>query len=318
MTAAAPTPGADRPDKKSTKQAFDRFFVGLFALALTLVLSGVGAFVYLRASSPLTLLSQSDRPIAAATAFVPDRTAFSVSLLARPERLIALQQAMASPASRQQFQADVAELKQTVRSLTGLDYDEDIQPWLGEEITFAFTEADLDIDASNGDQPGYLLALEIAPGQQRQAQSFLLTLWQQRSFAGSAPQSQQISGVRVLSVPSDSGNTGGTSQGRSLQRGQPPFNLTAASALVGDRFVLFSNDVRVLQRSIRSAQTAQTLAQSAEYRAAVAKLPDPRVGLAYFDAAALFGEQLEGAPSESLSSPDDSSRPKRDASRVSR
>lgn len=274
MAAAAQTSGANRSGQAPARQ----FFIGLFALTLSLVIAGVGVFFVLQAKSPLTLLNQSDRPIAAATVFIPARSPFSLSLLTRPERLIALQQAVASPVERQPFLDEVDQIKQTLKTTTGLDYDQDIQPWMGEEITFAVTVSDLDGDSQNGEQPGYLLAIEIAPERQQQAQEFLQLLWQRRSLAGQVPVSEQTSGVRILFA-----------QGAANQS-----NLMAATALVGDQFVLFANDAQVLRQSIRSAQTAQNLAQNAAYRQSVSQLPEPRVGLAYFDVRALSRQSTDG------------------------
>lgn len=273
MAAAAQTSGANRSGQAPARQ----FFIGLFALALSLIIAGVGVFFVLQAKSPLTLLNQSDRPIAAATVFIPARSPFSLSLLTRPERLIALQQAVASPVERQPFLDEVDQLKQTLKTATGLDYDQDIQPWMGEEVTFAVTVSDLDSDRQNGELSGYLLAIEIAPERQQQAQEFLQLLWQRRALAGQVPVSEQVSGVRILYA-----------QGASNQS-----DVTAATALVGEQFVLFANDAQVLRQSIRSAQTAQNLAQNAAYRQSVSQLPEPRVGLAYFDAKALLRQSTD-------------------------
>lgn len=275
MAAAAQTSGANR----SAHAPARRFFIGLLVLALSSVIAGVSVFFVLQAKSPLTLLNQSDRPIAAATVFIPARSPFSLSLLTRPERLIALQQAVASPAERQPFLDEVDQIKQTLKTTTGLDYDQDIQPWMGEEISFAVTTFDLDSDSQNGEQSGYLLAIEIAPERQQQAQAFLQLLWQRRALAGQVPVSEQSSGVRMLFSP----------------RASTQSDLTAATALVGDQFVLFANEPQVLRQSIRSAQTSQNLGQNAAYRQSVSQLPEPRVGLAYFDAKALLQSSISGS-----------------------
>ncbi|WP_170943945.1 DUF3352 domain-containing protein [Leptolyngbya sp. BC1307] len=286
MTAAAQPP--DRPSRT--------FAVGLLAVVLVVLSIGIGGFWYMTTNSPLSLLSGGDRPIAAATAFVPARSPFALSLLTRPERLIALQQAIASPDQRRPTHREISQLKQSLLENTGLDYDRDIQPWVGSEITFALTDRDLDFDSANGQQPGYLLALEIAPGQQLQARNFLQTLWQQQSLTtGNPPGSQQISGVRILyDLPGSQRLTTETSRSRSQLKGRPP-SLIAASALVGNQFVIFANDVRVLQRSIRATQTAANLAQNRAYRQAIAQLPTQRIGLAYFNAAEL-GKIGSGEP----------------------
>ncbi len=292
MTAAAQDPEEKlekqpppKPEKQPDGRVSRTFAVGLLAAVLTILAAGIGGFGYLTANSPLTLLTGGDRPIAAATAFVPARSPFALSLLTPPERLIALQQALALPEQRRQTRREISQIEQSLIENTGLDYSRDIQPWVGDEITFALTDRDLDLDSANGQQPGYLLALEIAPGQQQQAREFLQLLWQQQSLAGNPPRSQTISGVRLLYDDPPS------SQQLSRLNGKPP-TLTAASALAGDQFVIFANDIRVLRRSIRTAQTATNLVQNRAYRQAANHLPQQRIGLAYLNTADL--EDISG------------------------
>lgn len=256
MTAAA--------QNSSALRSIRPFLVGLLAVLVTLVTAGVGGFWYLMANGPLTLQSGGDRPIAAATVFVPAQSPLTLSLLTRPERIVAFQQAVIDPSQRQQARREIDQIKQSLLDNTQVDYDGDIQPWIGNEITFAFTDRDLDSDKA-GQQPGYLTILEIAPERQQQAREFLQLFWQRQSLANGPPRSEYVSGVRML-----------------YASGQPS---AVASALVGSQFVMFANDVRVLRRSIQVAQTAANLAQDRAYRTAVAQLPPERLGLAYVDTA---------------------------------
>ncbi|MEL6552983.1 MAG: DUF3352 domain-containing protein [Cyanobacteria bacterium J06621_11] len=270
-TATARASAASGPDRFG-KKFRNVLLVGSLCL---LLLGGVG-FAYLRAMSPLTLLSGSRRPIAAATAFVPQKSLFTFSLLAPPDELIDLQQAVVPPESRAQAREEISRVQQNLLQATGLSYERDIQPWLGSEITFAYTDLDVDQEAANGQQPGRFLILEIAPGQQPLAKSFLQLFWQQQVLAGNPASVQQVNGIRILS-------------GRSA-------GITTASALVGEQFVMFASDVSVLRHSFQSAQTAKNLAQSAEYRRQVAELPAARIGLAYFDTQLFLPERAAGAP----------------------
>lgn len=269
MTAAAQDLKAERLNRRFFASSF---FLGLLAFAFVLLVAGGGGFAYLTANSPLALLSGGDRPIAAATAFVPADSPATFSLLTKPEKLLTLQQAIAAPEQRQQAQREADQLKQSLLKNTGLDYDQDIQPWVGNELTFAVADTDLDVDSSNGQQLGYLLAIEIAADKQQQAREFLQLFWQRQTLKGRLPKSEQMSGVRVLYRTAENAES-----------------LTAATALVGDSFILFANDLRVLHRSIQVAQTAANLAQNRAYRQAVAQLPASRLGLAYLDLAALRG-----------------------------
>ncbi|MGB7488430.1 MAG: DUF3352 domain-containing protein [Phormidesmis sp.] len=261
MTGIAATPD-------SAASRFGRRFGRIVLIgSVVFLLAGIAGFSYLRINSSLALLGGSDRPIAAASAFVPAESPFTVSLLIEPERLVALSQAVVHPDQRSQARSEIEQVQQHFQQITGLSYERDIQPWLGQEITFACTEMDLDRDLENGQQPGYLSIFEIAPGRYEQAQSFLQLFWQRQAIAGKLPAYQTVSGVKILA-----------SQDAQVA------SLTAASALVGRQFVMFANDERVLRSSIRAAQTAQNLAQSPAYRQRVAALPDQRVALAYLDA----------------------------------
>jgi len=274
MSAAVPTSEADRVSPK--RAGGGRSFLGVLAAIVCglLLLGGLG-FSYLQANSPLGLFAGSEGPIAAATVFVPSRSPFTISLLAKPERFIALQQAVTDPSEREQARREIAQVQQTLFQSTGLDYERDIQPWAGDEITYAYVDKDLDQDATNGQQPGYFLAIEIAPSRQLQAQSFLQLFWQQQSLLGNMPKSQTISGVRVLSGAAIA------------ETGRGAANLSTVTALVGNQFVMLANDVRVVRRSIRASQTTQNLAQNLAYRQAVDTLPPQRVGLAYLDTSLL-------------------------------
>ncbi len=245
-------------------------YVGWLAIASLLILLGIGGFFYLRSNSPLSLLEGSDRPIAAAALFVPNQSPFSVSLLTRPDRLAAFVQSLEEPEQRPQTLEEIEQVKQQFLGTTGLDqvgldYEQTIRPWIGDEVTFALVSADLEVDPLNGQRPGYLAAIEIAPGHQRQAKEFLQQFWQQQALDGNTPNSEKISGIRILSATS--------------ARSQ----AIKATALVGDQFILLANDVRVLRRSIQVAQTTENAAQNLVYRKTAAALTKARVGLAYFD-----------------------------------
>lgn len=259
------------------------FFIGLAAIALMLLTAGIGAFWYLTANGPLALLNRGDRAIAAATAFVPARAPFAFSLLTNPDKLIARQQAVPNTDPQQVLEI-ARKIEQSVFRESLLDYELDIRPWVREEITVAIAQSDLD-DAS-GAQPGYLLALEIAPGQSKLAKESLQRFWQMQSLGGDRFGSEQLNGARLLYSLSDSRLSG--SSERPLGR---------ASALVGNQYVLFANDERVIRRSLRAAETATNLVQSRAYRGAADELPQNRLGLISFDVAALAA--MDGTAQES-------------------
>ena len=265
----------------TAKPASRAFFVGLLSIALMLIFTGIGAFWYLTANSPLSLLDSGNRPIAAATAFVPENTSATFSLLTNPEKLIALQQALPGKAREQVIDAS-EQIEQGFFKDSPLDYDLDIQPWAGDEVTVALTDLDLDFDDANGQQPGYLLAIEIDPERSQQARESLQLFWQRQSLAGNRPESKQLSGVRILY------------SGRDSKRNPPP--IGTATALIGNQFVLFANDLHVIQSSLRATETATNLAQNRAYRKAADKLPQDRLGLAYLNTSGITSQTQGKAP----------------------
>ena len=276
MVAATKTAGSSRSGSGFWS---NRLYVGWLAIASLLFLFGVGGFFYLRSNSALSLLEGSDRPIAAATLFVPSQSPFALSLLTQPEQLATFVQSLEAPEQRPQTLEEIEQVKQRLLEETGLDrtglgYEQLILPWIGDEVTFALVSADLDLNPLNGKQLGYLTAVEIAPNRQQQAREFLQLFWQQQALAGSTPSSEKISGVRILSAASAQSQSAQSQSARSPE--------IRATALVGDQFILLANDVRVLQHSLQVAQSAKNLAQNLAYRNAAA-LPKARVGLAYFD-----------------------------------
>jgi len=66
--------------------------------------------------------------------------------------------AWGSSGQRRRARQELNQLKTNLLANTGLDYQRDIQPWLGDEITLAVTTIDIG-DEQNGRQPGYLMAL---------------------------------------------------------------------------------------------------------------------------------------------------------------
>ena len=121
--------------------------------------------------------------------------------------------------------------------LASLDIDlkQDIQPWLGHDIAFAITSKDIDRDQSNGRQTGYLLAADTTDGEQ--LREFLELFWQRQAIAGTKTTLTTVSGVPIIAglVTIDKQHL--------------------ATAVVGDHTLLVANDVKVLQQSLRVAQS---------------------------------------------------------------
>lgn len=241
------------------------FFVFLAASVVVLLLIGGGCWLWLLAHSPLTLL-QGRQVAPSAAIFIPRQAPAMVSLLVNPDRLVALRQVVAAPGARRRSRSELNQLRQSFLASTDLDYESDIRPWLGEEITLAVTTLDIDRQPENGQQPGYLLALETRDVEETQA--FLHRFWDR-----SANLSEQYQGVKLISAqPEVTSGQPDQGQGR-----------VTATAVVG-RLVLFANHSQVLRSAINTAQVPDLgLDQASSYRRVLASFQQGWVGLTWLN-----------------------------------
>jgi Protein of unknown function (DUF3352) len=214
-----------------------RSFIGfIVAGAIALLVIAIAGFYWFFAKSPANLIGSSSGPGAAI--FVSKLSPAMVSLLTNPEHLQALER-----------EEELSKLKTSLFAKSGIDYKQDIQPWLGDEITLAITILDIDRDPENGQQPGYLLAL--ATKQPEKSREFVELLFSKRALAGGTLAVEQYKGVKLISDNS-----------------QPEQDLLAG-AVVGENFVLFANDPKVLRDAINNVQAPDlNLTSSPEYQKA--------------------------------------------------
>jgi Protein of unknown function (DUF3352) len=251
------------------------FFTVLAATAAVLLFTGLAGFAWLFSHSPLSLLRGVADPNPQAIIFVPHQAPAMASLLVSPDRLEALQLALVSPNQRRAQRGEFEAWRDGI--LGGdLSYQRDVKPWLGDEITVAMTSLDLDRESSNGRQPGYLMALTTKNSVR--SREFLQLFWQQRASAQTL-QVEPFKGTKII-------------YGQ-LKNNQPANDLppvTLASAVVGDRFVLFANSPKVLREAINNVQAVElNLGNDPDYQKNLAALNDRRIGLAYFNWPQLAG-----------------------------
>ncbi|MEH2206862.1 MAG: DUF3352 domain-containing protein [Nostoc sp.] len=214
-----------------------RSFIGfIVAGAIALLVIAIAGFYWFFAKSPANLIGSSSGPGAAI--FVSKLSPAMVSLLTNPDRLQALER-----------EEELSKLKTSLFAKSGIDYKQDIQPWLGDEITLAIATLDIDRDPENGQQPGYLLAL--ATKQPEKSREFVELLFSKRALSGANLAVEQYKGVKLISDNS-----------------QPEQDLLAG-AVVGENFVLFANDPKVLRDAINNVQAPDlNLTSSPEYQKA--------------------------------------------------
>ncbi|WP_421655253.1 DUF3352 domain-containing protein [Leptothermofonsia sp. ETS-13] len=266
------------------------FYFILASVVGGLLLVATIGFYWLLSQSPLNLLKAGQDVTPAAAMFVPRQAPAMVSLLANPDQLEAFRLGVARPGERRQARAELAQLQQGLLANTGLSYKQDIQPWLGKEITLAVTTLDIDRDAANGRQPGYLLA--IATQDPERSREFLQLFWQKRAIAGTDLVFEQYKGVKLLygsqaeQVRSlDSGAKGKKSSTLQSQLSTLSYSSPSlASAAVGDRFILFANHPKVLRDAINNVQAPDLSLRSASfYEQALETLTKPRIGLSFIN-----------------------------------
>ncbi len=275
-----------------------RTFYSAIALlsAILVTLGGIG-FWWLTSQNPRSLLTRGGQPEPVAAQFVPQRAPLMLSLLARPDEIWQLRQLLTPANRRFAARKEWQSLKLTLEEWVGWNYDADVRPWLGREITLAVTTADQDRDASNGDQAGYLAVLGCRDAEK--AREALHLLWQNRAIAGQKLIFDTVSGVPLIydqaTLPMEtSGLVGGKSSNLGL--------ATLATAMVGDRYVLLANHPQVLREAIATFQAPDvSLAKTAAYREALRTLPPQRIGWLYTNGTPLMTWLgLEATPEEPL------------------
>ncbi|HEY9703093.1 MAG TPA: DUF3352 domain-containing protein, partial [Allocoleopsis sp.] len=184
--------------------------------------------------------------------FVGQQSPVMVSLLNNPESLAKLWSYIADK------NGNFNKFKQSFLNNTGLDYQKDVQPWLGNEITLAVTSLDFDHNPSNGQQPGYLLILNSK--NQVKSKEFLQLFWQKQSVTQDNLVFDEYEGVKII-YSKDS----------------------LVSAIVGQGFVLFANHPKVLREAINNVQANINLNDSASYQKSLQTLTSSRLGLIFFN-----------------------------------
>lgn len=242
------------------------FFIALLGVVLVLLSIAGGGVAWVLAQSPLNLNDGGVQATPTAAMFIPKQSPLMVSLLVNPTRLESLVQVGTPLGERARTRQELDRLKAGLLAQTGLDYRRDIQGWLGEEMTVAITSLDYDRNPDNGAQMGYLLAVAAKDGER--AREFLQILYAKGAIAGQADLVfEQYKGVNLIYRQARNG------QGANL-----------ASAVVGDRYVLFANDPKVLRDAINNVQVPPlNLAQSEAYQQALAPINRPRIGVAYLN-----------------------------------
>jgi Protein of unknown function (DUF3352) len=246
------------------------FFIILIVGSLMLLSIAGGGFYWILAQSPWSILRGGITTYPQAAIFVPKNAPAMVSLGINPDRLEAWRLLATPIGDRQKSRRELNEIGQNLLATTGLDYQEDIQPWLGDEVTLAITSLDFDRTSNNGIQPGYLLAASTK--KPKLAREFLQLSLSKGAIEGTSDLVfEEYQGVKLIYKRPVNKKTG----------------ATLASAVVGD-FVLFANYPKVLREAINNVQAVdRNLQTNPSYQKALATIREPRIAIAYANLPAL-------------------------------
>ncbi|WP_373480889.1 DUF3352 domain-containing protein [Geminocystis sp.] len=197
--------------------------------------------------------------------FIPKQAPLMVSLLINPNELGIITKLFPSNDEQKRILKAIEQLRTNLLSQAQVDSKEDLQNWLGDEITLAVTSLDYDHNNDNGIIPGYLLVAKNKSPQL--AREFLQTYYGKQAVSNNAQLIfDKYKGVNLVFQQPTVANT-------SIKQ--------VAAAVVGD-FVLFANDIQVLKESINNAQAINlNLAHNLAYQKAIASLTEEKVSVAY-------------------------------------
>lgn len=234
-----------------------RSFIGfIVAGAIALLVIAIASFYWFFGKSPAKLIASTSG--ASAAIFVSKLSPVMVSFLANPDRLQALER-----------EEELSKLKTSLFAKSGIDYKQDIQPWLGDEITLAITTLDIDRDGENGQQLGYLLAL--ATKQPEKSREFVELLFSKRALGGANLAVEQYKGVKLIYDNQEVIT-------------EEKIQNYLAGAVVGEGFVLFANDPKVLRDAINNVQAPDlNLTSSPEYQKATKELLKGGLAVAFLN-----------------------------------
>jgi Protein of unknown function (DUF3352) len=271
------------------------------AALLAIVLVIVGSVYWLWMKSPLVLLRGGSVAEPTAAIFVPKNSPAMVSLLVNPDRLQAWRQMRTPWKMRGASRGEFDRLKRSLLAETDLNYDRDIKPWLGDEITIAVTGLETTGDRTNGGKPGYLVSLAVKNPEK--SREFLDIFWQERANAGADLIFEDYKGVKLIS--SQPQHPLFKSRRQSEKLALNPFTDSKsegwASAVVGEQFVLFANSVEELRQAINRVQAADlNLTSSQDYQQTIAHLPQNPLAVAVLDLPKLNGWLTKTATSKTV------------------
>ena len=237
------------------------FFWILITGAITIFLLSIVSLGWIATQSSIALLTGGVNTYPHATVFIPKQAPAVVSLLVNPEKLYGLRQVSLPLKSRRGDRHQWQQWERDLAARIGFDYQKDLKPWLGNEITLAISTLDYDRNPDNGAQSGYILAMETRSTQLAQEQ--IDNFYAERDNIST----EKYKGAKIISQTSS----------------KTAVPQVWACTVVGN-FVLFANQPQILKQAINQAQAIDlNLQQSDYYQEAISKVDRPHIGVAYIN-----------------------------------
>ncbi|MBE9223489.1 DUF3352 domain-containing protein [Cyanobacterium stanieri LEGE 03274] len=201
------------------------------------------------------------------TIFISRQSPLMVSLLVNPEKLSAIGGVLPLNGEQKKVFQAVEQLRTKLLNKVQVDDVQELKNWLGDEITLAVTSLDLDKNRDNGAQPGYLLVVKNKDS--NLAREFLQNYYAKQAVSSEAKLIfDNYQGVNIV---------------YQKPLGENPNIQRVAAAVIAD-YVLFANDLSVLQEAINNAQAINlNLEHYQPYQSALATITKPKVSLAYIN-----------------------------------
>lgn len=235
---------------------FRSFFWTLITGAVTIFLVGMVGLGWITTQSSLNLLQGGVNRFPAGVVFVPKQALAMISLLSNPDQLYGLRQVNLPLQKRYSDRQEWQQWEKDLVAKIGFDYQQDLKPWLGKEVTLAITALDYDRNPNNGAQPGYLLATATKNAQL--AQKSLNNFYRDLEHTNI----EEYKGTKIISA-----NT-----------------KNIWNSVVVGNFVLFANYPQILKEAINQAQAVNlNLEQSEYYQTVLHNISQPHIGIGYID-----------------------------------
>jgi hypothetical protein len=231
--------------------------IAIIVAVLALLIVGTNAYGWVAEHRSLLLLTRQVTKLPTTAIFVPRQAPAVFSLLANPDDLAQLNRLLTPTAQQKSADRVVKAWERRLFRRLHLDFQREIVPWWGEEITIAVTSLDWDRDPKNGAEPGYLMILS---SRHPELSNRKIQAWWDKQLAAEKLELSDYQGVKLAYNTKDK----------------------LASALVGNKYVLFANHPKILRESINNLQTSSlSIIDRADYQQVWATHNHHKIGIGY-------------------------------------